>query len=159
MSDTRFGAPQQPISALDVRPYQNTSGVLGSRLFAWIIDIVVLFFLGWLVFFLLLVLGVVTFGATWFLIPAATVATALGYAALTIGGRKQSTWGMRVAGLKVETATGARPDGIVAAVHALFFYVAAGTVALWLLDIACGLFRTDRRLGHDLLTGLVVVRA
>lgn len=158
MSDIRFGTPQ-PVSAMDVRPYQNTSGVLGGRLLAWIVDIVVLFFLGWLVFFLLLVLGVVTFGATWFLIPAATVATALGYAALTVGGRKQSTWGMRVAGLKVETANGGRPDGLVAAVHALFFYVAAGTVALWLLDLACGLVRSDRRLGHDLLTGLVVVRA
>ena len=59
----------------------------------------------------------------------------------------------------LNTATGGRPDGIVAAVHALFFYVAAGTVALWLLDIACGFVRADRRLGHDLLTGLVVVRA
>lgn len=157
MSDTRYGQP--PITALEQRPYQNVSGVLGSRLFAWIVDIVVLFFLGWLVFLLLAVLGVVTFGATWFLIPAAAFVTALGYAALTVGGPRQSTWGMRVAGLKVETANGGRPDGIVAAVHALFFYVAAGTVALWLLDIACGLFRSDRRLGHDLLTGLVVVRA
>jgi uncharacterized RDD family membrane protein YckC len=158
MSDTRYGYAQ-PASALEQRPYQNVSGVLGARLFAWIVDIVVLFFLGWLVFFLLLLLGVVTFGATWFLIPAATVATALGYAALTVGGSRQSTWGMRVAGLKVETANGGRPDGVVAAVHALFFYVAAGTVALWLFDVACGFFRADRRLGHDLLTGLVVVRA
>ena len=159
MSDTRYGTTQQPVSALDARPSQNTSGVLGARLFAWIVDIIALFFLGWMVFFLLLLLGVVTLGATWFLIPAATVATALGYAALTVGGSRQSTWGMRVAGLRVETATGGRPDGIVAAVHALFFYVAAGTVALWLLDIACGFVRADRRLGHDLLTGLVVVRA
>lgn len=158
MSDTRYGTTQ-PAPALDGRPYQNTSGVLGARLFAWIVDIIVLFFLGWLVFFLLLLLGVVTFGATWFLIPAAAVVTAFGYAALTIGGRRQATWGMRFAGLKVETANGGRPDGLVAAVHALFFYIAAGTVALWLLDIACGLVRDDRRLGHDILTGLVVVRA
>ena len=82
MSDTRYGTTQQPVSALDARPSQNTSGVLGARLFAWIVDII-----------------------------------------------------------------------------ALFFYVAAGTVALWLLDIACGFVRADRRLGHDLLTGLVVVRA
>ncbi len=157
MTDQRYG--QSPAMAMEQRPYQNVSGVLGSRLFAWIVDIVVLFFLGWLVFLLLLVLGVVTFGATWFLIPAAAFVTALGYAALTVGGSRQSTWGMRMAGLRVETANGGRPDGIVAAVHALFFYVAAGTVALWLLDIACGFVRSDRRLGHDLLTGLVVVRA
>ena len=157
MSDTRYGQP--PITALEPRPYQNVSGVLGGRLFAWLVDIVVLFFLGWLVLVLLAVLGIVTFGATWLLIPIATVATALGYAALTIGGRKQSTWGMRIAGLKVETATGGRPEGLAAAVHALLFYVAAGTFLLWLVDVACGFAREDRRMGHDLLTGLVVVRA
>ena len=157
MSDTRYGQP--PITALEPRPYQNVSGVLGSRLFAWFVDIVVLFFLGWLVVFLLGVLGIVTVGATWLLIPIATVATALGYAALTIGGPRQSTWGMRMAGLKVETADGGRPDGLAAAVHALLFYVAAGTVGLWVLNVLCGLVRSDRRMGHDLLTGLVVVRA
>jgi len=66
---------------------------------------------------------------------------------------------MRMAGLRVETASGGRPDALAAAVHALFFYVAAGTIGLWFLDIACGLVREDRRLGHDILTGLVVVRA
>ncbi len=146
------------ITPLEPRPLQNVSGVLGSRLFAWIGDIIVLFMLGWLVFFMLFVLGIVTFGATWLLIPIATVATALGYAALTIGGPRQATFGMRAAGLRVETASGGRPDGLAAAVHALLFYVAAGTVALWVLDILCGLARSDRRLGHDLLTGLVVVR-
>lgn len=157
MSDTRYSQP--PITALEQRPYQNVSGVLGSRLFAWLVDIVVLFFLGWLVVFLLFVLGIVTFGATWLLLPIAAFATALGYAALTIGGRRQSTWGMRVAGLRVETANGGRPDGLTAAVHALLFYVAAGTFLLWLVDVACGFAREDRRMGHDLLTGLVVVRA
>ena len=39
------------------------------------------------------------------------------------------------------------------------FYVAAGTFVLWLLDVACGFARADRRMGHDLLTGFVVVRA
>ena len=151
---------QQPaITPIEQRPLQNVSGVLGSRLFAWIGDIIALFILGWLVVALLIFLGLVTFGATWLLLPIATVATALGYAALTVGGPKQSTWGMRMAGLRVETVNGGRPDGLAAAVHALLFYVAAGTVALWVLDILCGLVRDDRRLGHDILTGLVVVRA
>lgn len=157
MSQPDYHRP--PITAMEQRPQQDVSGVLGSRLFAWIGDIVVLFFLGWLVFFLLLFLGLVTFGAAWLLLPVATVATALGYAALTIGGPRQATWGMRMAGLRVETANGGRPDGLAAAVHALLFYVAVGSVALWLIDIACGFVRDDRRLGHDLLTGLVVVRA
>lgn len=150
---------QAPATALDERPLQDTRGVLGSRLFAWIGDVVVLCFLTWIVLVLLGILGIVTFGLTWLLMGGATVAVALGYAAITIGGRRQATLGMRMAGLKVETASGGRPDALAAAVHALFFYVAAGTVGLWLLDIACGLVREDRRLGHDILTGLVVVRA
>jgi uncharacterized RDD family membrane protein YckC len=156
MSDRSYERPA--ITPIEQRPLQNVSGVLGSRLFAWIGDIIVLFILGWMVFLALIFLGIVTFGATWLLLPIATVATALGYAALTIGGPRQSTWGMRMAGLKVETVNGGRPDGLAAAVHALLFYVAAGTVALWFLDILCGFVRTDRRLGHDILTGLVVVR-
>jgi uncharacterized RDD family membrane protein YckC len=157
MTDTRSSQP--PIVAIGERPVQDVSGVLGSRIFAWIGDILVLFILGALIWFALALLGIVTFGAAWLLIPIAGVATALGYAALTIGGPRQATWGMRMAGLKVETATGGRPDGLAAAVHALLFYVAASTVGLWVLDILCGIVRSDRRLGHDLLTGLVVVRA
>lgn len=157
MSDTRYTQP--PVVAIGERPVQDVSGVLGSRIFAWIGDIIVLFILGSIIYFALFLLGIVTFGAAWLLIPIASVATALGYAALTIGGPRQATLGMRMAGLRVETATGGRPDGLAAAVHALLFYVAASTVGLWVLDILCGIVRSDRRLGHDLLTGLVVVRA
>ena len=45
-------------------------------------------------------------GATWLLLPLATIGTALGYAAITIGGPKQATFGMRMAGLRVETVNG-----------------------------------------------------
>ncbi|MEN5082447.1 RDD family protein [Bosea sp. TWI1241] len=150
---------RDPVVALDDRLPQDTRGVLGSRLFAWIGDVVVLFVLTWIVLAMLGILGIVTFGLTWLLMGGAAVFVLLGYSALTIGGRKQATFGMRMAGLRVETVSGGRPDALAAAVHALFFYVAAGTVALWLIDILCGLVRDDRRLGHDILTGLVVVRA
>lgn len=157
MTDQRYN--QSPITPIETRSLQDVSGVLGSRLFAWIGDIIILFFLGGAIVLLLGVLGIVTFGATWLLIPIATIATGLGYAAVTIGGPRQATFGMRMAGLRVETANGGRPDGLAAAVHALLFYVAASTVGLWALDVLIGFARSDRRMGHDLLTGLVVVRA
>lgn len=143
---------------IDMRDLPDVSGVLGSRLFAWIGDFVVLVFLGWIVFTLLGLLGLVTFGLTWLLMPVAAVATVLGYAAITIGGERQATLGMRMAGLKVEKVDGGRPDGLAAAVHALLFYVAAGSVGLLALSLGIGLMRADRRMGHDLLAGLVVVR-
>ena len=62
-------------------------------------------------------------------------------------------------GLRVVDATTGGPVGVLtAAVHALLFYVAAGTLVLWLFDLFLGLARSDRRLGHDLLTGIIVVR-
>lgn len=65
MSDTRYGQP--PIVAMGERPVQDVSGVLGSRIFAWIGDIIILAILGSLVWFALAVLGIITFGATWLL--------------------------------------------------------------------------------------------
>ena len=156
MSDPRY-APS-PITPIDERPAQDVSGVMGSRVFAWIGDIVVVFALSWLLVIAIGVLGVLTLGLGWLLFPA-VAATAFVYAAITIGGRRQATWGMRMAGLRVETVDGGRPEALAAAVHALLFYVAAGTVGLWVLDILIGFARSDRRLGHDILTGLVVVRA
>ena len=117
MTDQRYSSP--PIVAVGDRPVQDVSGVLGSRIFAWIGDAIVVFFLTSLIATLLFVLGIFTFGATWLLIPIAVAVTAFAYAALTIGGPRQATFGMRMAGLRVETANGGRPDGIAAAVVAL----------------------------------------
>ena len=67
---------------------------------------------------------------------------------------------MRMMGLRVVAPeTGGRVDIITAAVHALLFYVAVSTFLLWFVDVAFGLMRADRRLGHDVLLGLAVVRA
>ena len=49
-------------------------------------------------------------------------------------------------------------DWLTAAVHALLFYVAIGTLLLWIVDVGLGLVRGDRRMGHDILVGLALVR-
>ncbi len=134
-------------------------GVLMGRVGAWIVDVLILVIITWFLVITVFFLGMATFGAGWVLMPVTGLLAALGYAAITIGGRKQATLGMRMAGIKVVRSDLGRPDALTAAVHALLFWVAAGTVALMLLDIAVGLFRSDRRLLHDLLTGLAVVRA
>lgn len=58
----------------------------------------------------------------------------------------------------VAPESGRPVDVLTAAVHALLFYVAISTFLLWCLDVVFGLVRPDRRLGHDLLLGLAVVR-
>ena len=48
---------------------------------------------------------------------------------------------------------------LAAAVHALLFYVAVSTFLLWAIDVVIGLARVDRRLGHDILSGLLLLRS
>lgn len=148
-----------PRHATEPAATQAVKGVLFARLGAWIVDALLIVVFAWLLTIVITIIGLATLGAGWMLLPAVGLIAALSYAALTIGGPRQATPGMRMAGIKVMRADGGRPDGLAAAAHALLFWVAAGTGVLLALTIAIGLMRADRRLGHDLLTGLVLVRA
>lgn len=149
---------QGPIENRDMTRFGNTSGVLGGRLVAYIVDLFIVALIGLVVAMSVTFLGFVTFGIGWMLFPVVGICTAMAYAAITIGGVRQATIGMRVSGLRVERSDGGPPDGITAAAHCLLFYVATFTAGLLVLTILIGLFRSDSRMGHDLLTGLVVVR-
>lgn len=132
---------------------------LGARFVAYLLDIV--FILGFTAVLTVVIalLGVVTFGLAWTLFPVLGASGIL-YSAITVGGAAQSTWGMRLLGLRVVAPeSGVRVDVVTAAIHALLFYVALGTFLLWFVDMFVGLVRPDRRLGHDLILGLAVVRA
>jgi uncharacterized RDD family membrane protein YckC len=136
----------------------STQGVLGRRLFAYLLDIVFVFIFASILALVISIVGVITFGLGWSLF-AILPATGVIYSALTVGGARQATLGMRIAGLRaVDAGNGGPVDWITAAVHSLLFYVAAGTFVLWVVDIFVGLARPDRRLAHDLLVGLMLVR-
>jgi uncharacterized RDD family membrane protein YckC len=154
-----FGATN-PSGAFPAASAAQTDGVLGRRFFAYLIDILVVFGLVALLAIAIFILGVVTFTLGWglyaLLFPPFI---AIIYNALTIGGPAQGTIGMRMMGVRVvDAATGGPVDKITAAVHALLFYLAAGTFILLAIDVFIGLMRPDRRLGHDLVTGVTLVR-
>lgn len=137
----------------------RTEGVLTRRFFAYLIDIVAIAVLTVVLGLLVGIVGVVTFGLGWALYAILVPGTAILYSALTVGGPGMSTIGMRVTGLRVlDATTGGRAGILLAGVHALMFYVGIGTLLLLVLDVMIGLARGDRRLGHDLLAGLVVIR-
>ena len=139
-------------------PVPSTDGVIARRLVAYLLDIVFIFLFTAALAVVISVLGVVTFGLGWTLF-AILPASGVIYSAITVGGRRQSTLGMRMAGLRAMSAsTGGRVDTITAAFHALLFYLAVGTFVLWLVDVAFGFMRSDARFGHDVLSGVVVVR-
>lgn len=137
-------------------PYVRAS--LGGRTIAYLLDLAFIFVFTAVLATAIAILGVLTFGFAWVLFPILGISGIL-YSAITVGGRKQSTLGMRMLGLRVVAPESGRPvDVLTAAVHALLFYVAVSTFLLWCLDVLFGLVRADRRLGHDLLLGLAVVR-
>lgn len=151
----RFEAPGYATSL----PIPFVRASLGGRTVAYLLDIVFIFGFTALLTLLITVIGVVTFGLGWTLF-AVLPASGIIYSAITVGGPKQSTIGQRMMGLRtVAPESGARVDVVTAAVHALLFYVAISTFLLWCVDIAFGLMRADRRLGHDLFLGLAVVHA
>ncbi len=152
-------APMQAPVYTQLSPADHSvDGVMGGRVMAWIVDAVIIAVLTFFIVTLMAILGFFTFGLTWMLIPIAAVGTFLAYSAITVGGARQATIGMRMAGVRVERAFGGRPDALAAAVHALLFYLAVGTIGLWFLTVIVGFLRRDKRMGHDILTGLVVVR-
>ena len=163
MNETEYGrrsayaAPgEQPSSIL---PVGRTDGVLSRRIVAYLIDLVVIAFLTIVFGFLIGIGGIFTFGLTWGLYVILVPGTAILYSALSIGGPSMGTVGMRLAGLAaVDASTGGRASPLFAGLHALLFYVGIGTLALFVLDILVGLARSDRRLGHDLLADIIVIR-
>lgn len=135
-----------------------TEGVLGRRLLGYVVDLVVITILMGALWLVIAVLGVITFGLGWLLFGLLPL-TAIVYNALTVGGPAQATIGMRMAGVRVvDGAAGGRVSMLQAAVHALLFYVAVSTAVLLAVDILIGFGRSDRRLGHDLLSGVTLVR-
>ena len=137
-------------------PYVRAS--LGARFVAYLFDIAFIFVFTGILATLIVFIGLVTFGFGWSLF-AVLPASGILYSAITVGGARQSTPGMRMLGLQVVSPeSGARVDWLTAGIHALLFYVAVSTFLLWFVDILFGLVRSDRRLGHDVLLGLAVVR-
>lgn len=155
MSETRTANQAGYSAAIPVR----TDGVLSRRLFAYLIDLVVIAVLTALFGILIGVAGLVTFGLGWVLYAVLVPGTAILYSALTVGGTGTGTFGMRMTGLTaVDVQTGGPIGYLLAGLHALMFYVGIGTLLLLVLDLLIGFAREDRRLGHDLLAGLIVAR-
>lgn len=147
-----YPAPQEGAS--------STDGVLGLRFFAYLIDLLIVLALMALLGLVIGILGVVTLGLAWSLYLVLVPGTAILYSAITVGGRNQATIGMRMMGLRVvNAASGGRVDWVTAAIHAFLFYIAASTFLLWIVDIVVGVARDDKRMGHDLVVGLMLVRS
>ena len=138
----------------DWRP--RLSGVLVSRMVAFMVDFLAIGFLVWFYGFLAAFFGLLTLGLTWLIFPVLVPLVALLYNGFTLSGPRSATWGMRIAGVEVRNIDGTRVSFLTAAAHALLFYFSCAFLTPMILLI--GLFRSDRRMAHDLLTGVILIR-
>ena len=127
-------------------------GVRRRRMAALTVDLVVVSIVA---FGLWLALLVLTFGLSLVILPPLFPAVALVYNGVTISGPAMATPGMRLFGLELRRdATGGRVHFFNAAIHAVLFYFSWTVPPILLLS----LFTHDKRLLHDMLAGVIVVR-
>jgi uncharacterized RDD family membrane protein YckC len=135
-------------------------GVAIRRVFAFLIDLVVISIPVVLGYLFIGVFGLITLGLGWALFwlawPASVVWAILYYGA-SIGGAHSATLGMRVMDLELRTWYGAPGYFVLGAMHAVLFWVSISFLTP--LIVLVGLFNGRRRLLHDIILGTVVINS
>ena len=135
-------------------------GVLTRRVFAFLIDLVVMSIPVILGYIFIAVFGLITLGLGWalfWLAWPATVIWALVYYGATLGGPHSATLGMRVMDLELRTWYGAPGYFVLGAMHAVLFWLSISFLTPFILLV--GLFNGRRRLLHDIVLGTVVINS
>ena len=159
-STWRNGGGTQP-HAFD--PYLQPElfrGVLTRRVFAFLIDLVVLSVPVIVGYLFIAVFGLITLGLGWalfWLAWPATVVWAVVYYGATLGGPHSATLGMRVMDLELRTWYGSPGYFVLGAMHAVLFWVSISFLSPLVLLV--GLFNGRRRLLHDVILGTVVINS
>ena len=136
---------------------ERYSGVRTRRVFAFLIDAAVIFFLMVAASIVIAVLGIFTLGLGWLLFPLVWPVVAILYTVLTMGGPASATPGMRFAGIEMRMLYGERLNYPVALLHALGFWFSVTLLTPFILLVA--LFTPRKQLLHDLALGTVAVRS
>jgi uncharacterized RDD family membrane protein YckC len=135
-------------------------GVLTRRVFAFMVDLVVLAIPVIMVCLFIAVFGLVTLGLGWalfWLVSPASVIWALIYYGACLGGPHSATLGMRLMDLELRTWYGAPGYFVLGAMHAVLFWVSVSFLTPFILLI--GLFNGRRQLLHDIVLGTVVINS
>jgi uncharacterized RDD family membrane protein YckC len=135
--------------------YWLTEGVLARRIFAWLIDVLLIGIVCVALWFALMLFGVLTLGLGLPLLGILPFVPFC-YHLLFLAGPPSATPGQQALGLIVRRNDDfGRPTPMQAVVSTLLFYATLATSGLLLL---VALFTVRRRTLHDLISGLVVVR-
>lgn len=126
-----------------------------KRSVAWVIDVVILAILLGILWVLVFLGGLITFGLLWKVGAVISAILPAAYHAFLVGGPSSATVGMNLMGLSVRTIDGGAPGPLQAFVMVILFYT--GVTLLTPLVLLVALFNSRRRCLHDILSGVVVV--
>jgi uncharacterized RDD family membrane protein YckC len=150
----------------EVKPYaydpdknpEFFEGVLSRRVVAFLVDACLIVGPIVLLALFIFIFGLVTLGfgwlLFWFLSPIFVV-WAIVYVGATLGSSHSATIGMRLVDLELRTWYGGKMYFLLAAVHAIFFWVSVSFLTPFILLVA--LVNRQHRLLHDFCTGTVMV--
>ena len=136
---------------------ERYDGVRTRRIFAFLVDVGAILLLMLVAFTVVTILGVLTLGLGWLLLPAVWPVVAILYEVLTKGGPASATPGMRLMGVELRTRAGERLDYPLALLHSLGFWFSVTLLTPLVLIVS--LFTGRKQLLHDLLLGTVAVRS
>ncbi len=132
-------------------PASALAGVRRRRMAALVLDLILVTFLTVALF---LVLGLLTLGLAWFILPPLFPFVAFFYNGLTISGWRLATPGMKAMDLEMRLVNGAPTPFLNAGVHAVLFYLSWMFPPIFLFS----LLSADKRTLHDILAGVIVLR-
>lgn len=141
-----------------ILPARALASVRTRRIFAFLVDLVLISFVVLIAFMVLAVLGIVTFGLTWLLIPPLYPIVAFLYNGLTMSGAGMGTPGMRVMDLEARLSDGYPVPFLNAAVHAILFYIGWTIAVVTPVMLLVSLFSRNKRCLHDMLADIVITR-
>ena len=133
-------------------------GVLTRRVFAFLIDLVVLSIPVILAYLFVAVFGLITLGLGWvlfWLLWPASVIWAIVYYGASLGGPHSATLGMRVMDLELRTWYGAPGYFVLGAMHGVLFWISVSMLTP--LVVLIGPFNSRRRLLHDFILGTIII--
>lgn len=132
-------------------------GILSRRVFAFIIDLFAITLVSMIAGFVVLLLGLATFGLGWLLYLVFMPLIIAGYLAFTLGGPDAATPGMRITSIQMRLHDGSRTGPFGAMLHGFLFYLSISFLTPFVVLV--GLFTDRGRLLHDLILGTYIVRS
>jgi uncharacterized RDD family membrane protein YckC len=132
-------------------PVAAFAGVRTRRIVAFVLDFILVSVFSVAIWF---ALAVLTFGLALFILPPIFPFVAFFYNGLTVSGRQMATPGMRAMDLELRLIDGQRVPFLIAAAHAVLFYLSTLFPPIFLVSLVAD----GKRCLHDILAGVIMTR-